>query len=266
MFRWLIPTFFLVISLGVIGFILWRKRPQLSLLNIAALPEEKAKQVKDLLLQKRLERVMKKRFNFFLRFFSLSWQVATRGGRRLVQKVYAVEQQYRKMQKSPGSENLDTEAIRRVMDEAADLVKKEEYFQAEKKYIEILSQLPKYVKAYEALGNLYILDRKYNQARETFGFALKLKSDDASLHTALGELEAKENNPAAALAEFSKAIEIRPNNPRYLDFFIEAALNVKNIPEAKRGLTRLKEVNPENQKIVDFEERISQLEQPFVTV
>lgn len=257
---WLIPTLFLVISFGIIFFVLWQKAPQLSLLDVAALPEEKAKEVKSRLLQKRLERVLKEKFTFVFKFSSRFWQAIGRWGRRLVQKVYVIEQRYRKTQKNVFSENLDTEAARKAMEEAAELVKKEEYFQAEKKYIEILSQLPKYVKAYEALGNLYLLDRKYDQARETFGFALKLKPDDASVNTALGELEMKENNFAAAFSWFTKAIEIRPNNPRYLDFFIEAALAAKNFSEAKRGLERLKEANPENKKIREFEERVGELE------
>lgn len=259
---WLIPTIFLVLSLGVIIFILGRKRSALSILNVEALPEEKVKQVKEFLLQKRLERIFKEKFGFLLNLSSAAWRETSRLGRRLVQKVYALEQHYRKMQKGTPAEALDSEAIRKVMDAAADLVKQEEYFLAEKKYIEILSQHPKYVKAYEALGNLYLLDRKYNQARETFGFALKLKSDDASIHAAMGELETKEGNLPAALSEFSKALEIRPNNPRYLDFFIEAALAVGNLSEAKRGLEKLREVNPENQKIKEINEAIIELERP----
>lgn len=257
---WFVPTIVLIISLGLLIFIFWKKMPQLALLNVGSLPEEKTKQVKEQLLQKRLERVLRKRFSFLFGFFSRFWQLVNRFGRRLVQKIYIVEQRYRKMQKNVVTEALDYGAAKKAMEEAAELVKKEEYFLAEKKYIEILSQLPKHVKAYEALGNLYLLDRKYNQARETFGFALKLKPDDASVHAALGELENKENNLAAAFSRFAKAIEIRPNNPRYLDFFIEAAINTKNFSEARHGLDHLKEVNPENQKIVEFEERIFDLE------
>jgi tetratricopeptide (TPR) repeat protein len=227
-------------------------------MNIADLPEEKAKQVKDLILQQRFERNLKQRFGFIVSLFSKIWKELNRQGRRLVQKVYSIEQRYRKMQKSAVA-TPDTEVIRKLMDEADALVDKEEYFEAEKKYIEILSQFPKHVKAYEALGNLYLLDRKLDQARETFAFALKLKSDDASVHAAMGELETKEGNKNEALVEFAKAIEIRPNNPRYLDFFIEAAIEAKNAAEAQRGLNKLKEVNPENKKLAEFEERITEL-------
>lgn len=262
MLWWLIPTILIVVSLIVSLFIVVRKIPQLRIMNVLSLPEEKFRQVKDFLLQQRFQRMAKERFGFAINFGSKVWKESSRHGRRLVQKVYAIEQHYRKMQKESAPVSSDAEIIRKTMDEAEALVGKEEYFEAEKRYIEILSQHPKLVKAYEALGNLYVLDRKYNQARETFNFALKLKQDDASIHAALGELEMKENNPAVALLEFAKAIEIHPNNPRYLDFFIDSAIAAKNIFEAKRGFDKLREVNPDNQKLPELEERITSLANP----
>jgi tetratricopeptide (TPR) repeat protein len=264
MLWWLIPTILIVISLVVSLVIVVRKIPQLRIMDVLSLPEEKFRQVKEFLLQQRFQRVAKERFGFLINFGAKAWKESSRQGRRLMQKVYSIEQHYRKMQKASAPVSSDAETIRKMMEEAEALVGKEEYFEAEKIYIEILSQFPKHVKAYEALGNLYVLDRKYNQARETFNFALKLKQDDASIHTALGELEMKENNPTLALAEFAKAIEIRPNSPRYLDFFIESAIAAKNVAEAKRGVEKLREVNPDNQKIVDFDERIAVLANPEV--
>jgi len=255
---WIIPIIFLVASLVVAAAVIVRKIPQLRILNVAALPEEKVRQLKEFLLQQRFQRIIKERFGFLVKIGSKAWLAGGRQGRRLVQKVYALEEQYRKRQKiSPST--IDAESIRKAMDEAEELVNQEEYFGAEKKYIEIISQHPKHVKAYEALGYLYVLDHKYEQAHETYNFALKLNPDDASVHAALGELETKEGNYQAALIEFAKATEIRPNSPRYLDFFIEAAIAAGNAAEAQRGLNKLKEVNSENQKLADFEERITNI-------
>ncbi|MFA6132154.1 MAG: tetratricopeptide repeat protein [Patescibacteria group bacterium] len=259
MFWWIIPTILLVVSLATAAAIVWRKIPQLRILNTAALPAEKIRHVKDLILEQRFQRAMKEKFGFLAKLGVKLWTEFNRYGRRLVQKVYSVEQHYRKLQKNTSPVSADAEIIRKMMEEAEELIDKEEYFEAEKKYIEILSQHPKHVKAYEALGHLYIFDRKFEQARETFAFALKLNPNDASVHAALGELETKDGNPAAALTAFAKAAEIRPNSPRYLDFLIEAAIAAGNAAEAQRGLNKLKEVNPENQKLSDFEERISGL-------
>lgn len=259
MFWWLIPTILLAASVATLFFIILRKIPQLRVMNVSALPEEKARQVKEFLLQQRFQRVLRDRFGFLLKWGGRIWVEIGRSGRRLVQRVYSLEQRYRKIQKGAAPATPDAETIRKMMEEADDLVKQEEYFGAEKKLIEIISQHPKHVKAYEALGHLYLLDRKYNQARETLAFALKLSPNDASVFAALGELETREENFAAALDAFTKAVEIRPNSPRYLDFFIEAAIAAGNAAEAQRGLNKLKEVNPENQKLADFEERITNL-------
>jgi len=256
---WIIPTILLAASVIMALVIFWRKIPQLRILNTAALPEEKIRRVKDYILEQRFQRAMKERFGFLTKLSSKIWTSLGIYGRRLVQKVYSIEQHYRKLQKTAVPVSADAEIIRKMMEEAENLVDKEEYFEAEKKYIEILSQHPKHVKAYEALGHLYILDRKFEQARETFSFALKLNQKDASIHAALGELETKEGNTEAALNEFKKAAEIRPNSPRYLDFLIEAAIIANNAAEAQRGLNKLKEVNPENQKLGDFEKRINDL-------
>lgn len=257
MWWWLIPSILLFISLLVSLFIVFKKLSQLRILDVEALPEEKMHGVKATLFQKRMERATKERFSFLLKIFSFFWREVSRNGRRLVQKVYVIEQKYRKLQKGEANDQpADPEAVRKLMDEAAALIKDEEYFEAEKRLIEVISRHPKHIKAYENLGHLYVLDRKYEQARETLNFALKINPDDASVCVALGELENILGNTAAAFQEFTKAIALRPNNPRYLDFFIEAAILEKNKIEANRGLEKLQEVNPENQKIVSFTERI----------
>lgn len=258
MFWWLIPTIFLIVSVIAVVAVVASKIPRLRILNVAALPEERVRQLKEFLLQQRFRRILKERFGFLLELGSKVWVEIGRQGRRLVQKVYSIEQRYRKMQKAAPVVS-DAETVRKIMDEALELVNQKEYFGAEKKYIEIISQHPKFVKAYEALGHLYVLDHKFDQARETYNFALKLDRDDASVHAAIGELEAREGNHEAALTAFAKAVEIRPNSPRYLDFFIEAAIAVGNAAEAQRGLNKLKEVNSENQKLVEFEKRITDL-------
>jgi tetratricopeptide (TPR) repeat protein len=259
MLFWLIPIILLIASLIVVAVVVIRKIPQLRVTNVTVLPEEKIRRVKDLILERRFQRMMKKKFAFLLKLGAKFWSEGNRYGRRLVQKVYSIEQYYRKMQKEVAPISADLEVVRKMMEEAKELVEQGEYFGAEKKYIEILSQHPKHVKAYEALGHLYLLDRKLEQARETLAFALKLNPDDASVHAALGELETREGKAAAALNEFAKAAAIRPNSPRYLDFLIEAAVAAGNAAEAQRGLNKLKEVNPENRKLAEFEERITAL-------
>lgn len=251
----------MLLSVLTIGIILWRKIPQLRALNVDALPEVRTKQVKEAIIMQRFERLALERFSGFFKKGQTAGKFLSRLGRRLVQRLYALEKYYQKLQRGlhEGPHATDPGAIRRLMEEAADLTRKEEYFEAEKRYIEIISHNPKEVKAYEELGNLYLLDRQLLQARETLAFATKLAPEDASVQVSLGELEMKEGNTEAALKYFTKAIELRPHNPRYLDYFVESALATKNTSEAARGIALLRSVNPENKKLENFEERLAAL-------
>ncbi|MBI4449515.1 hypothetical protein HY634_00470, partial [Candidatus Uhrbacteria bacterium] len=62
---------------------------------------------------------------------------------------------------------------------------------------------------------------------------------------------------AAALKEIQAAIGQSPRNPKYLDFAIELAMMERNPRLATKYLTQLREANPENQKLEEFEERIA---------
>lgn len=242
--------------------IVWRKIPQVRVMNVSDLPEEHAKQVKEAIILRRFERIAHEQLAGVVKAVSVGAGFVFRFGRRLVQRLYKLEQYYRKLQRGlhEGPHATDPETIRRLMEESVELVGKGEYFEAEKRYIEIISHNPKHVKAYEKLGNLYLVDKQYAQARETLAFASKLDPEDASVQVSLGELEGKEGNPVAALRYFAKAIELRPHNPRYLDYFVEAAIAAKNAAEATRGLELLRAVNPENKKLDEFAGRVTKID------
>lgn len=256
---WYIPLIVSALSGLVVLVVLIRKIPQLRVIDVNALPAERVKQIKEAIIMQRFQRIASKRLDRVTAFFRAIGSLISRLGRRAVQRVYAMEQYYKKLQQGLGGSDHATDegTIRRLMEEAAGFIKDEEYFQAEKRLIEIISHNPKHVKAYEELGDLYLLDKKYAQARETLSFAAKLDPKDASVQVSLGELEQKESNATAAVKRFATAVKLRPHNPRYLDFFIEAAIAAKDAPEARRGVSLLREVNPENQKLADFEQRIA---------
>ena len=140
-------------------------------------------------------------------------------------------------------------------------INEEEFDKAEKKYIEVISYDPKFVPAYEYLGRLYLRRKDYDLARETFSFLVKLSPKDASVTASLGEVEDALGNLELAFEYYKKASSLSPKNPKYLDFFIESAIETGNKYEANLALDRLREVNPDNNKIDDFEEQIQNIGQ-----
>ncbi|HBK34723.1 MAG: hypothetical protein UU08_C0019G0001 [Candidatus Uhrbacteria bacterium GW2011_GWE2_40_58] len=260
---WIIFSFFLICSgLVFLGWLLWKKVPQLRVIDVEAIPEERERKVKERILLERFQRIQSSKFGGVERVARQTGKGLSKYGRRAVQKLYALEQYYQKLKKSSeaGSEKLGQEGVKRLLEEAEELIKQEEYIPAEKRYIEIISHHPKQIHAYEGLGNMYLKLKKYDQARETLEFAARLNGEDASVQMSLSELEMMQGNTKEALEHARRAVDIRSRNPRYLDFYLESALVAKEKEEAKKGLDLLKEVNPDNQKIAEFEERVKALE------
>jgi tetratricopeptide (TPR) repeat protein len=258
---WLIPLILMALSLVLAFVIILRRLPQLRVLDVSTLSEERAKRVKEAIILQRFDRLGNEKFGAVGKAAAGGVKAISDMGRRATQRLYRLEQYYQKLKKSSvhAAEATDPEAVKKLLDEAAAFVREGEFIQGEKRYIEVVSHNPKNVDAYEGLGNLYFKNKQYDQARETFAFALRLAPDDASVHMSLADLDLVEGKPAAALIHLRESVEKRPNNPKYLDSYIEASLLAKARTDAEKGIARLKAANPENMKIPDFEARLAAL-------
>ena len=263
----LIPSLLLTFGLIVIIVLLVRAMPKLRVISVDSIPKERARRVKEKIILQKMQRMGGERFRVVSKFLIATGNTVTRTGRRVVQRLYAIEQYYEKLKRSSseGVHAYDAETMTRLVKEAEELVSKDETIPAEKIYIDIISHNPKSVDAYEGLGNLYLSNSQLDQARETLQFALRLSPDDASILVSLAELELKGENAKAAVVHLRKAILKRAKNPKYLDFYIEASLKAGSLKDAQEGIHMLKEVNPENQKIQDFEERFSKQKELYTT-
>lgn len=262
MLYWLIPIILIIISTIALVVLVIRKIPQLRVIDVESTAEEKLKQMKETLIMERVRRLTGGKLGGVSKKAGSGMKVISKMGRRTVQKLTALERHYQDLKKQTGEgvHATDPDVVKRMLSQASDLVREERFGEAENKYIEIISHNPKSIPAYEDLGRLYIKMKQYNQAKEAFNFILKIKDQDASVSTSLGEIALLENNPKLALEYFEKAVVKRPANPRYLDFMIEAALLAGQVEPARRGIDQLRKVNPENQKIEEFEERFIKLD------
>lgn len=243
-----------------------RKIPRLRVIDVSSIPEERTRVLKEKIIMEKLERVGKEKMRVVARVSTAAIRGASRVGRRAVQRLYAIEQYYQKLNRvaTEGQHAYGQEIIKKMTDEAEKFVREEEYIPAEKIYIDIISHNPKSVDAYEGLGNLYMEKGEVDQARETFQFTLRLSPNDASVNVSLAELEIKQGNQKVALEHLRKAVGKRPKNPKYLDLYIEAALGAGSLKDMRNGLQLLKKVNPENQKIVEFEEQFEILKSQYI--
>lgn len=257
-FIWMLLSVF-VVAVFVLVWITVRHFSELRVLNIETDAKLQTQRKKEELILNRLSRgegVVGR----VLKSMEHVGTLIRRVGRRAVHRLKDLETHYQDLKrKSHAPQIASTEELTKALEEAYELVRQEAWVQAEKKYIEIISLDAKNVKAYEYLGRLYTKMKQFDQAEQCLRFATKLRADDASVRASLGELYLLEEQWTRALEELGKAIEKRPNNPKYLDRYVEAALMLKDRVKAQTALDQLKESNPENQKITEFEERLSSL-------
>lgn len=255
-----IPLAIFILSISVFAFLVLRKIPYVRTLDVEKLLRVKSRELKSKLMAERLLRRGKHVLER-LKETAAPWTTAISAVlRRALRNILALEERYQQLQKSTPSATLDEEEKKRLWDEGRVFMKEGRFGEAEKRFLELLSHDQKNFRVYEDLGALYILIQQFDQAEETLTFVKKARPGDASVLVHLGELELARGNVASAHGYFSQAVEIRPNNPKYLDFFIEAGLRAGKFAAVREGLERLKSVNPENQKLPVFAERLIELE------
>ena len=253
----------IVLLLACVSVVAWlgmKKLPELRVVDPASSKEAKAKEIKHEMLRKRLERIGGERAAAFQRnFLGPIGEGLQRVVRRAAGKLKSIEKTYAERQKGGGEKLHNPEVLRALTREAEELFDAGRYDAAEKKLIEVVSHDPKNVTAYEHLGRVYLATKEYASARETFQFLARLSPRDASVLASLGEVAEAEENTVDAQKFYKAALDISPNNPKYIDFYICAVLNAGDVHEATSALEHLREVNPENQKIAEFEEAITEL-------
>lgn len=164
---------------------------------------------------------------------------------------------------------------------------------AEESYISAIKFNKKSAKAYRGLADTYFAKGSIDEAIQTYDFLTKLTPDDDDLFFRLSgifeeigkineaihyleraiavndsmssrfyhlaELFIKVDQHETALESVSQAVEIEPKNPKYLDLLIEIAIICKNKKISSTALDELRIVNPENQKLQEFKERVESI-------
>ncbi|MEI7620653.1 MAG: hypothetical protein WCJ57_03755 [Candidatus Falkowbacteria bacterium] len=261
----IIPFILILISLIIIIAIVIRKFPQLAILDVENMPSEKAEKIKERIIKSRLERdftkwnvrvadflkIATKRLNFFG-----TW----------LEKLREMKEKHQE-DKKLASISLE-EKIELFLNQAQDLVKKEDVeslSEAEAKLIEIVSLDQKYLPAFIELGEVYAKLKKYAEAKQTFIYALRLlelkddPSTEAEINYQLSLANENLDNLDEARDNIIESLKIEPNHPRYLNTLLDLAIMQKDKTLAQEALDRLSEVNPENQKLGEWQGIIDSL-------
>jgi tetratricopeptide (TPR) repeat protein len=257
----------IIAALAIIFAIVVKKFPALAILDVASVPGEKEAKFKEKIIKARVDRDVARVSGWCGRI----WLAFTKRLTAILQSQQAylkkIKHNYTANLKLPASEKQ--QRIRTLVLQAKEAAKKEDNNTAEENLLEIIGLDRKNLEAFAQLAGLYAAQKKWPEARETYEYALKLArhrdSSTASeivsqeLYFALAGVEKEAEDLAAALENIQEALELEPNSPRYLDLIIDLSIMRKDKDLAQTYLAKLAAVNPENQKLGDWQNRIENL-------
>lgn len=257
-------------ALIIIATIILKKFPALAILDVENIPGQKEAKFKEEIIKKRLERDFAKWGRVFIKIWHFLNSISSGPLQAAYNKLKSLKDFYRKSKKLTLSERR--EHIRNLFRKSQDSIKADNLDEAETSLIEIISLEQKNLPAFMALADVYSRGKKWPEARQTLGYALKLakaSKDDyftgditlQEIHFLLSWVNDNLDDYHEALEQIREALEFEPNQPRYLDLALDLAIKQKDKKFALELLERLREVNPENAKLVERAEEIAEIQE-----
>ncbi|NQU77085.1 tetratricopeptide repeat protein [Candidatus Falkowbacteria bacterium] len=262
----ILPIFVIIASLGVIIFILAKKMPKVASVDTKKIPAEVQGEIKKNLLERKIDRTLT---GFGDKVKPARDKVfETLRGRldKFKEAVSGLEEKQKEKDKESIKEEPEVlnKEIDSLLGRAVSLVDKEEFSEAEKKYLEIISLDERNIVAYAGLGELYYKKKELEGAKEVMEYVLKLADND------YGELEASDyvllaliyrdlKDYKKALNTIRRAVELEPKSPKNLDLLCKISIISKNRKEAEEALERLSKVNPDNEKVREYRQEIKKM-------
>lgn len=273
----IIPLILIIISLIIIITIVAKKFSALASLDVASIQSEREAIFKERIISNRLKRNYYKFYSKFLKFLRPVGEALKESLKNTYKRLVDFKDNYNNDNKSLILN--PEEKINKLQIESIEMIKKEDFNEAEKRLIEIISLDTKNIKAFRSLGELYLRGKKFVEAEQTFSHVLKLIEREAEQQSGNMQNEVKEemNMQTAeiyfdlaealenkgslneAIKSIDAALEIMPNNPRYLDTKVEISIMKKDKKTAQEAFEKLSKANPENQKLIDFRRQIEEL-------
>lgn len=256
------PLIIILLALLIILFIILRRFPALAVLDVDNIPEEKEQQIKEKIIKDR----MRRKFSRFNKFFGFLGDFFNKISKYIWDSL---ENFKKKQEEKIESGNLvgmvKEDKIKILFSQVKDFIKDENLKEAEQKLIEIISMDDKNLLAFSELGELYHLQGKLQEAKQTLLYALKLaeiadsKNDQTEINYNLSLISKDLNDIDGAMLCLFKSLEKDQNNPRYLDLMLDLCIIKKDKNLALEYLERIKEVNPENQNIAKWQDDIDKI-------
>ncbi len=255
----IIPITLIIVGLAIVILAVVRKFPQLTVLDVDALPEEQDRKKKEKILEER----------FYRMFAPLKDKVGVHGEKFVdrfmkVQKVFRdyvnqVADNYRSEHSKKTTKQFKQKTHRErareisgLLDDADELRRGGEFPRAEEMYLKAIGLSPRSVRAYKGLGKIYFAQDKWKEARETFEYVVTLVKDDDVPHAFLGRIAKAEQKWERAVKHYGKAIAIKADMAkRHIDLANVYMQMGDKVKEAKAAFQSAFELEQNNPAVID---------------
>lgn len=238
--------------LVILGIVL-RHWKEIRLLNPESIKEEREKKKRDELMLKRFERMRNEKIAPFKAMFQRAIFLMKTSYHAVYIRLVKLERFYTQA-KTPFAFISPSvkDRIRSLLDDARSLARDTKYADAERRYLEALTVDKRCWDAYKGLGAIYLKQKMYAQARETFDFLHHSKKADDAVFSGLGEIAESEGDVARAEDMRRRAVEFRPRLPQrhaeMAEFYLQHGEPVKARPFAKRAT----DLDPKSAKYLEL--------------
>jgi tetratricopeptide (TPR) repeat protein len=282
------------VALLVMLVTLFRHWREIRLIDPDSIQEERERRKRDELILHRLERIKADKFgplSLGFRRLAVLGKVVFHGAYiRLIrlEKFYS-------QAKAPFAFIAPSakERLKLILDEARSLARDQKFAEAEKRYLEILALDARHWDAYKGLGLIYIKQKLWQQAKETFEFLAKSKKADDTVYASLAEIAENTGDASKAEELRLKAVEFRPRlanrqaemasfyldrdepqkawpfakqaseldqkSARYLEISLDTAILLGDRLEAQKRYDKLRLLSEDRPKLQAYREKIDAL-------
>ncbi|MCU0680515.1 MAG: tetratricopeptide repeat protein [Planctomycetes bacterium] len=259
----LIVWLLIIISFIIIVLIFIKRLPALAVLDVENMPQEKEVRFKEKMIKEKLQRDLLKWQKYWQKVVDFFEAYFRDPLKKFYENLHDLKRLYEL--KKHSNPLLKQEKIEDLIEEAEELAKDDSLEAAEKRLIEVITLDDKNAEAFFELGDIYCKDKRYTEAKETLLHALRLATKQekkelipeiyillAEVHQIIGEMD-------KAIEALQGALSLEPNNPRYLDAMLTLAFIQEDKILALKAYDKLKEANPENQKLDELKDKIREM-------
>ncbi len=240
MHLFLFAFFVAILALAGIVWIVLRHWKAFALLDPNSIKEEQERKKREQLIRQRFDRFhlnqmepVKRLGRGIVRSIALSFA-------RMEERLRSLETFYHQAKRPFAHVAPSTrERLLTLLSEARSLMRDLKWAEAERRFLEMLALDARSADAYKGLGTIYVKQKMYDQAQETFQFLLKIKKQDDATYAGLAEIAEQEGNVPKAEQMRLKAVEMSPRSPhRHAElagFYLARGEGAKAWPSAKRA-------------------------------